>query len=43
MLHQSDHNKVETRLQLQMSGLPWGLVVMWASYASVRSGNLVEG
>ena len=25
------HNKVKTRLQLQMSGLPWGLLVMWAS------------
>ena len=24
-------NKVETRLQLQMSGSPWGLIVMWAS------------
>ena len=23
--------ELETRLQLQMSGFPWGLVVMWAS------------
>ena len=31
---------VETRLQLQISGLPWGRLVIWASQAT---GNSVVG
>ena len=28
MLHWRDYDQVETRVQLQISVLPWGLVVM---------------